>query len=320
MLTAGSMLKETRIEKGLSLEQIASATKISAPYLSALENDEYERFPSSVYARGFLQNYAKYLGMDVEKVIALYRRSVSNSQISSEVKDTAHKINSPKFILTPGVFLIISVVILVISTLGYLIYQFYNFQKPPLLTVDQPKNAAVVNSPSIEVKGKTEIGMFITINDEAVKVGADGSFTSSIGLTKGSNTLIVKARHPDNIGKEAIMTITVEYVPEEKVEGTETEVVEPPAVPVALDLSVSILEESAWLEISIDDAQVFASVAPPNSNYTYTASQSLYVRTGKVSSTSIIVNGENRVPFSESGGVASIECELVENQVNCRKP
>jgi cytoskeletal protein RodZ len=316
------MLKDERIKKGLTLEQVASATKINVSYLTALENNEYHRFPSSVYARGFLQNYAKYLETDVEKVIALYRRSVSDSNINPEIKEPTKKPASPKFILTPGLFLITFVVLLVITTLGYLIIQYYNFQKPPALTLESPENASVVDSSPITVKGTTDTGMFVTINDEPVKVDDDGTFESSVGLTKGSNTIIVKSRHPDNIGKEAVITITVEYElqeeepPDETVEGASEE---PAPAPTTIALSVSVLAESAWLEITVDDVQVFASVAPPLSKYDYTAEKNIFVRTGRLSSTQVSVNGEARVLFPESGGVASILCDIRNNSVDCRQ-
>ncbi len=334
MLTAGSMLKDERTRRGLTLEQVASATKISPTYLSALEQDEYHRFPSAVYARGFLQNYAKYLEVDVEKVIALYRRSVSDSKVISEIKQPAPKVGLPKFVLTPSIFLIIFFAILVITTLGYLIYQFYNFQKPPVLEISKPNNAEVVDTSPIEVVGITDSGMFVTINDEPVKVSSEGAFRAEVGLTKGSNTLIIKARHPDNIGKEAVLTLTVQYEPksDDDVAGAESSKETPennpeqdtkvpePVVPQTINLNVSILEESAWVEVAVDGSQVFASVAPPNSNFSYTAEKVVSIRSGRVASTKVTVNGEEKVLFLESAGVGSIVCEIVEDGVDCREP
>lgn len=317
------MLKEGRLKKGFSLEQVASATKINMSYLSALEEDEYTRFPSSVYARGFLQNYAKYLEADVEKVIALYRRSVSDPKISPEIKEPTKKPKTPALILTPGLFLVSFVIILVVITLGYLIYQYYNFQKPPLLSIESPENAVIVDTSTISVKGKTDDGMFVTINDEPIKISEDGTFETSVGLMKGSNTIIVKARHPDNIGKEATVKINVKYVPEENNQtevSTEGVSTEPKLSPTALDISISILNESAWLEITVDEAQVFASVSPPQSKYDYTAQESIYVRTGRLSSTQLLINGEPTVLFQEEGGIASIFCNLQNNSVNCSQP
>ena len=68
----GELLRKTREEKGLSLAQVEEATRIRSAYLQALEDEAYERLPAPVYARGFLKNYALYLGLDPQQVLASY--------------------------------------------------------------------------------------------------------------------------------------------------------------------------------------------------------------------------------------------------------
>ena len=57
--TIGNLLKERRQERNLTLKQISEATKIRSEYLEALEKGDYSVFPSEVYIKGFLKNYAK---------------------------------------------------------------------------------------------------------------------------------------------------------------------------------------------------------------------------------------------------------------------
>lgn len=323
MLTAGTLLKRERIAQGFSIEDVAAATKINKAYIAALEKDTFEKFPSSVYAKGFLQSYAKFLNIDVGKVIALYRRTIGETT-SNDVRPTAETIRQPKFILTPSVIVVSFIVCVVILTVGYLFYQFYNFQKPPSLVIERPEQNSTYEDPDITIAGSTDPGMFITFNDEPVHVQEDGSFEASVTLSSGSNTIIVKSRHPDNIGKEAVLTLNVEYEPPQNGttndtgEGSETPS-QPPA-PTSLDISIRIGQENAWIEVEIDGDQVFASVAPAQSNYSYTAAKSVYVRTGKVSTTIITVNDETAELYPEGGGVASVLCELEDSAVNCRQP
>jgi len=68
----GDLLRKTREDKGLSLAQVEQATRIRSDYLQALEEEAYERLPAPVYAKGFLRNYALYLGLDPQKVLSLY--------------------------------------------------------------------------------------------------------------------------------------------------------------------------------------------------------------------------------------------------------
>jgi cytoskeleton protein RodZ len=80
--TIGQRLKNAREEKRLTLEKVFEATRIRVQYLQALEADDLSVMPSPVQARGYLRNYAEYLGFDVEKMLEELRRA--NAQKPSE--------------------------------------------------------------------------------------------------------------------------------------------------------------------------------------------------------------------------------------------
>lgn len=64
MFEIGSSLREARRKRGLELDAVQHALRIRRRYLEALENDQFELLPGEVYARGFLREYAEYLGLD----------------------------------------------------------------------------------------------------------------------------------------------------------------------------------------------------------------------------------------------------------------
>jgi cytoskeletal protein RodZ len=68
----GTGLREARERQGLSLEQAAEATRIAARHLRALEEERFERLPEPVYARGFLREYADFLGLDARPFLDEY--------------------------------------------------------------------------------------------------------------------------------------------------------------------------------------------------------------------------------------------------------
>jgi flagellar biosynthesis protein FlhG len=68
----GCDLRKLREARGLSLRQIATVTKIGMRYLEYIEEDRLEFLPAPVYLRGFLQEYAKLLGLDPRRVAAAY--------------------------------------------------------------------------------------------------------------------------------------------------------------------------------------------------------------------------------------------------------
>ena len=67
--TIGQKLKQAREAQHLTLEKAAESTRIRAPYLQALEADDLSAMPSPVQARGFLRNYAEYLGLNIEQLL-----------------------------------------------------------------------------------------------------------------------------------------------------------------------------------------------------------------------------------------------------------
>mgnify|MGYP001462468814 CR=1 FL=1 len=74
MSELGARLRQAREGQGLSLAQAAIDTRILQQSLAALEEGAYHRLPSDVVTRGFIRNYANYLGLSPDEMIELYRR------------------------------------------------------------------------------------------------------------------------------------------------------------------------------------------------------------------------------------------------------
>jgi cytoskeleton protein RodZ len=64
--TVGRRLQKARQEKNLTIDEVATATKIRPERIADLEADDLTHFPSLVYARSFLVKYAKFLGVDIQ--------------------------------------------------------------------------------------------------------------------------------------------------------------------------------------------------------------------------------------------------------------
>jgi cytoskeleton protein RodZ len=64
--TVGRRLQKARQEKNLTIDEVATATKIRPERIADLEGDDLTHFPSLVYARSFLVKYAKFLGVDIQ--------------------------------------------------------------------------------------------------------------------------------------------------------------------------------------------------------------------------------------------------------------
>ena len=82
--TIGEVLRLARINQGLSLEQLQRKTDIQLDMLEALESDDFDKLPSSFYARSFLRKYAWAVELDENIVLDAYD---SGSMITYEEVD-----------------------------------------------------------------------------------------------------------------------------------------------------------------------------------------------------------------------------------------
>jgi cytoskeleton protein RodZ len=74
----GSLLREAREAKGLTLAEAQQATRINSSFLEALEDGRYDLLPTQVHVRGYLRNYAKYLELDPKPLLDRYELNKDN--------------------------------------------------------------------------------------------------------------------------------------------------------------------------------------------------------------------------------------------------
>src|SRR5882757_7613227 len=115
-------LYAARERKGVDLYRAERDTKIRARYLGALERGDYKELPGPVYTKGFLRNYALYLGLDPEEILVLWRR-----ERGSEDRETAPAITAPRPLAAPRAGLAFSpfIVVLALMTVGVLAFGVY---------------------------------------------------------------------------------------------------------------------------------------------------------------------------------------------------
>jgi cytoskeletal protein RodZ len=68
-MSTGSMIQQARESAGLSLDDVAEATKIRSSILAAMEADDFSHCGGDVYARGQLRSIATVVGLDPEDVV-----------------------------------------------------------------------------------------------------------------------------------------------------------------------------------------------------------------------------------------------------------
>lgn len=80
----GALLRQIREARGIELREIAERSKVGMAYLQALEAEAFGKLPAAVYVRGFLVEYAKVLGLDVERVKDTYLLRLRTTSVAAD--------------------------------------------------------------------------------------------------------------------------------------------------------------------------------------------------------------------------------------------
>lgn len=210
-LTLGEKLARLRTDTRLSLPEVSKAIKVQVKYLEFLERGQYERLPADVYVRGYLRSYARYLNLDENAMLRLYEQERNiNQAIHPEDSRTEKRFSMPKttFAFSSRAVAMGGIALVLLGVFGYLWFQFRQFTTDPLLALSEPNPNTIVEGKSVWLKGKTDRGTQITINNQATFVTPDGTFVEEITLQNGVNQIIVKAVNRFN--KEKTETLQVE--------------------------------------------------------------------------------------------------------------
>ncbi|MEC2344312.1 helix-turn-helix domain-containing protein [Paenibacillus barengoltzii] len=79
MSDLGQQLREARLARGLSLDDVQEMTKIRKRYLEAIEMGDYKVLPGSFYVRAFIKTYAETVGLDADELLAEHRQNVPST-------------------------------------------------------------------------------------------------------------------------------------------------------------------------------------------------------------------------------------------------
>lgn len=78
MPSVGAYLRDLRIQRGVSVEEISRSTRVLTQYLEALETDAFQALPAPVFTKGFIRAYCQALGIAPDEALAIYEGRAGN--------------------------------------------------------------------------------------------------------------------------------------------------------------------------------------------------------------------------------------------------
>lgn len=191
MTRLGQRLKEERLAKNLTIEEVAVATKIRPQFITAIEQSNYKKLPSKAYAQGFVKNYVTFLGLPIRDSLAMFRREFDEREYIDVLPESftkrkeipLHRIDWHKTVL--------GIVIVFIFLAGFLFFQYRAAIFDPSLHISSPAENSNITSEIVSVKGSTDSNNTVIVNNNSTYVDTKGNFTKNIAVFSGKNTITI---------------------------------------------------------------------------------------------------------------------------------
>ncbi len=210
MLDLGDTLREARVRRGLTLNDVEDALKIRSKYLQALEQDDFEVIPGSTFVRAFLRTYAAFLGLDTERLMEEYfsqfePRAEENYPLLSRSGSSRARDRGPH--RQPN-YVVVGLVAVVIIVVLALVFRSRGDEPAVLDPADVVTTTTSADS-SEPVTTANPAGGTTTSKGTATTVAAGGaspsSTVSAAGGSDGALNLVVRAS-----GKRCFVTVRKE--------------------------------------------------------------------------------------------------------------
>ena len=190
----GTILKSSRLKSKKSMEEISSELCIRKIYLTALEEGDYETLPPIPYGVGYVRTYARYLGLNPERAVQLYK----SASIREEPKEAEEEIPAaPEVNKSNVLHIIIGIIILGIIYGGWSLYAADMEQKAEATAVAEEEPLATEEEPlaaeeTIDADNLTDTEN--TQEDNADKETANQASKSEKGLENKDSDVSAEAK------------------------------------------------------------------------------------------------------------------------------
>lgn len=275
MTELGPWLRQAREAKRLSLEDVERETRIRSQFLAALEEEDFSRLPGDVYTRGFLRNYASFLGLDPNEALQRYKELIA--QPNNGEAGSAARLSLDEPVEVPLVeparssARLVSVILLVIALAIVGVWYFSTIGRdslPPFLSGILPP-AGVVPSPTIQA--------------------AVGTSTPELSGTPPAVSSPIPSP-TSTPSPTASPTPTLTSTPT-------------PKVYRGVEVQVEIVATS-WIQVTVDGVRVFVGTLEPGETRTWEGQESVALRVGNAGGVRVTVNGE---PLGLLGAIGEVK-------------
>lgn len=304
----GETLKSQRKSLGLALQKVSQILNIKLAYLKALEEEDFNKLPPSVYVQGFLKSYARFLKLDAESLLKYYKMEqniVENRKVDKKDLVYQSKIKrSPFLALSPRMLKIGFIILGVIAFFVYLGWEISGFSAAPSITIISPQDNKKINTDFVVLVGKTDKGAEVYVNGQKVVIDPEGNFREQLVLSEGLNILEILAKNKlgreRRIERKILVRLPADY--HSQVSGDKRET-EEAVWDQKIELIINIKDSATWISVDTDGVNVFQGTMLPNTSQIFQAEEKITLTSGKAGNTYVLFNGRDLGNLGEPGEV-----------------
>jgi cytoskeletal protein RodZ len=217
----GERLREARETRGVDLFRVERDTKIRTKFLAALEGGDFTDLPGDVYARGFLRNYATYLGLNADEMEDEWREEAGQAEPVRPMLTGPQPLTVRRKIIFQQSHVVIGLVLVIVLVVAsYFGFQLTRYLSYPTVAVSSAGASPVmvgIGDTSYVLTGVATPNTTVLISwngqdPKQIQVDASGHWTFPAVLKSGSNQFDITAKNLDtNHASKAIRIIV--FVP-----------------------------------------------------------------------------------------------------------
>jgi cytoskeleton protein RodZ len=322
----GTWLRETREAQDLSLEEVEAQTRIRRAFLQALEEGDYNALPGEVYVRGFLRNYALYLGLDPEEVRRRYSQEVLSQGLQQSAQGGGFRLIDAALVppsrpISALVMRAVLVLLLLVGATGVGAWYWYGCPLPqvpawwppqiavPPLTMIPLRNPPTSMPP---VPASTPIPLLVIPS-------------ATMMLTSSPPTMTPTPSPPAVTPTSGVVaTSAVLPLPTPAPVRTATPTPTPTSLPApsesqGIQLTARVIER-AWVLVTVDGEAGSEGILEAGEERTWWAEHSISFRCGNAGGVMITINGEELGTLGERGQVVDQTWVVSEEQISVVTP